>query len=43
LDFANVAIDVRIGAPEPLLPDLLLAGIVGGCHKPELSLELQIR
>src|SRR5450432_1297089 len=45
LDLAHVAIDVRVSASEAMPLDSLLARIVGGCHKPELSFELpnQIR
>src|ERR1039457_1780709 len=39
LNLAHVAIDVAISASETLPLDSVLAGIVGGGHKPELSFE----
>ena len=39
LDLAHVTIDVRISAPEPLVLDALLAGIVGRGYKPQVASE----
>jgi hypothetical protein len=34
LDLIDIAIDIGVGASEPLPSDALFAGIIGGCHKP---------